>query len=88
MKRIAWFVLGLSIMLTSAQADGICLRYKPNNVTLSGKLVRPTFPGRPNFDSIKNGNEPETGFYLELAQTISTEAVSNSDDHQSCHRQI
>jgi len=41
-----------------------CLKYEPEVVTISGKLVRETFPGRPNYESIADGDEPETGFYL------------------------
>jgi hypothetical protein len=80
MKQAVWIFLGWFALINIAQAKEVCLRYEPNNVTLSGKLVRLTFPGRPNFDSIENGDEPETGFYLELSHTICTEAAINSDD--------
>lgn len=49
-----------------------CLRYGPDTVAVSGTLARLTFPGRPNYESIKNGDEPETGFYLRTAPPICT----------------
>lgn len=80
MKRIAWIIPGCLIFLTTAQAVESCLRYEPTKVILSGKLVRLTFPGRPNFESIENGDEPETGFYLQLPQAICTNGDENSTD--------
>lgn len=43
---------------------------KPETVILSGKLERRTFPGAPNFESIKKGDKPETGFYLSLKNPV------------------
>ncbi len=37
-----------------------CLSYEPNIVTLSGTLVRKTFPGPPNYESVKKGDKPES----------------------------
>ena len=47
-----------------------CLKYEPATVILSGKLESRTYPGAPNFESVKNGDEPETGFYLLLENPI------------------
>jgi len=48
-----------------------CLNYA-ETVSLHGKLVRETHPGRPNYTSIKEGDEEETGFYLHLDAPICT----------------
>lgn len=48
-----------------------CLNYA-ETVSLNGKLVRETHPGRPNYESIKDGDEEETGFYLHLDTPICT----------------
>ena len=37
-------------------------------VSLVGKVWRETFPGRPNYQSIENGDEPETVWVLTLDQ--------------------
>lgn len=51
----------------SQPATTACLRYGPDTVRVSGTLRRLTFPGPPNFEDVRTGDEPETGFYLEPA---------------------
>lgn len=51
---------------------GPCLSYAPAPVILSGALTSKTFPGRPNFESIEKGDEPETYWILTLGQPICT----------------
>jgi len=63
------FILAL---LLSNQARALCLAYDPAFQELSGKLVKQSFPGLPNYESIKNGDAAETGFYLLLAKPICT----------------
>lgn len=70
-----WFA---SLLYLSANAAE-CLRYEPDVVALAGLLHRATFPGKPNFESIANGDEPETGFYLTLKQPICTQQDSGPD---------
>jgi hypothetical protein len=38
-------------------------------VTLQGKLIRHTFPGVPNYESIEDGDYPETRWVLEIPKT-------------------
>ena len=47
-----------------------CLSYEPAVVTLSGTLVRKTFPGPPNYESIKKGDNPETSWFLDLPESV------------------
>lgn len=47
-----------------------CLPYEPAQVFLHGELVRKTYPGPPNFESIADGDAEETGFYLRLAKPV------------------
>ncbi|HKQ90388.1 MAG TPA: DUF4431 domain-containing protein [Blastocatellia bacterium] len=54
-----------------------CLAYEPKVVRLSGVIVRETHPGRPNYESIANGDEPETIWVLKLKKEI---CVIASDD--------
>ncbi len=37
---------------------------------MSGVLRRLTFPGPPNYEDVRTGDEPETGFYLEPATPL------------------
>jgi len=57
-------------------APSQCLNYDGDIVALTGKLHRATFPGRPNYENIADGDEPETGFYLTLAAPICTNGDS------------
>jgi len=58
---------------------GSCLTYEPDVVMLQGVLRRHTFPGVPNYESVKAGDEPETGFYLHLARPVCTTGASGDD---------
>ena len=40
---------------------------------LNGLLKRETHPGRPNYESVEKGDEPETGFYLYLDAPVCIE---------------
>jgi hypothetical protein len=65
--------------LQSAEpAPSQCLGYQ-TSVSLSGVLERRTYPGRPNFESIEAGDEPETGFYLVLPKAACFDAGSDPD---------
>ncbi|MBI5019940.1 MAG: DUF4431 domain-containing protein [Ignavibacteriales bacterium] len=55
-----------------------CLRYEPAVVTLTGVIERQIFPGRPNYKSIKNGDEPETCWILKLQRSVCV-AASDTD---------
>lgn len=68
------------LLLPWARAGDACLRYAPVHVTVSGRLERLTFPGRPNYASVAEGDEPETGFYLALPQAICTDGDEASAD--------
>jgi hypothetical protein len=62
---------------TPVSAAAQCLEYEPKVVRLSGVIVRETHPGRPNYESIANGDEPETIWVLKLKKAI---CVLASDD--------
>ncbi|MBV9493959.1 MAG: DUF4431 domain-containing protein [Acidobacteria bacterium] len=47
-----------------------CVGYEPDTVSITGSLERRTYPGRPNYESVQQGDEPETGFYLRLANAL------------------
>jgi hypothetical protein len=47
-----------------------CLSYEPVVVTISGTLVGKTFPGPPNYESVKKGDKPETSWFLDLPTTV------------------
>ena len=50
-----------------------CLSYEPSVVQLSGTVIRETFPGPPNYESIERGDKPEVLWWLVLSQPICME---------------
>ncbi len=65
-----WVVLVAAADVWSA---GSCLAYG-KRVTLAGKLIRQTFPGPPNYESVANGDKPETNWYIELTAPMCVDA--------------
>ena len=78
-------LLLFSLFCSAANAAD-CLKYEPDVVALNGTLHRATFPGRPNFESVADGDEAETGFYLTLKQAICTQG--NGDPEREPHKDV
>lgn len=53
-----------------AQSSKACLSYEPAVVTLSGTVTSRTYPGPPNYESIRAGDEPETYWLLALPHPV------------------
>ena len=53
----------------TTQARATCLDYR-DTVELEGALRRETYPGPPNYESIAEGDEEQTGYYLHLNEAI------------------
>ena len=71
MKTFAIFFL-ISILLsihTSFATEVTCFK-EDSSITLEGTLHRSTFPGSPNYESIRKGDKPETYWILKLPQPI------------------
>lgn len=71
-------VLGLGCTRPTPRATA-CLRYGPDTVRVSGTLRRLTFPGPPNYEDVRTGDEPETGFYLEPAAPLCSAGGSDEE---------
>lgn len=64
---ILFFCFLTSLNIYSAN---IQVNYEPSVIELTGKLKLETFPGAPNYESIKSGDEIETHYYLALDEKI------------------
>jgi hypothetical protein len=60
-------VFSAAVPLPAAQS---CLSFEPTVESIVGTLVRKTFAGPPNYESVKAGDEAETGWYVSLARPI------------------
>jgi hypothetical protein len=77
-SRAALGVVLLGLAGLSSKVSAACLPYEPTSVVLQGTLKRLTFPGPPNYESIRSGDKPETGYYLALPSAVCTD--SSPDD--------
>jgi len=82
-KLIVVLLLGISLCSTSSAQRSRCLKYEPEVVELNGTIHRQTFPGRPNYESIKEGDEPETYWILKSKKAICVRADSSDDGNES-----
>lgn len=64
----------------ASAVDGACLSYLPDVVKLTGVITEKTFPGKPNFESVERGDEPETSWYLTLTSPACI-AEQKIEDH-------
>jgi len=74
----ALMTLACPAILAASQGD--CLPYEPASVKLTGKTFLKVFPGRPNYESIKEGDEPEPAWLLRLAKPICVRADKQDED--------
>lgn len=77
-------VAGILISLVCAgQAQGLsgqsCLSYEPVVVELTGIIVSRTYPGPPDYESIRHGDEPENYWFLKLSRPVCVSQVNPKD---------
>ena len=84
LKIAAWLIALLAAGPVAAQ----CLEYEPKVVNLSGTVVRETHPGRPGFESIANGDEPQIIWVLKLKVPICVVAANEVDVHENNQTEI
>lgn len=71
-KLILLFLLFIS---PCSVAKNKLVYYQPESVELKGFIKKFTYPGAPNYESIKNGDTNETGPYLILKDPIDIDYV-------------
>jgi Domain of unknown function (DUF4431) len=47
-----------------------CLSYEPAMVKVTGALARKTFPGPPNYESVRKGDQAEMYWFVELRSPV------------------
>ncbi len=84
MKRAAPGVcVGVAILVHRAVATdprASCLSYEPTLVTLRGTLVRKTFAGPPNHDSMRKGDRAETYSFVHLPTSVCVDEDKQNPD--------
>lgn len=82
MRKVLAIALVLSGWLTQVGEAQNCLSYEPAVVEVSGKILRKTLPGPPNYESVKRGDRPETGWYLHLTKPICVDGKEGDEFNQ------
>jgi hypothetical protein len=78
--QVRLFALILFLFMPAAYASAQdCLSYETDGISLTGTISKKTFPGPPNYESIKKGDKPETYWVLHLEKPICTTASGDSD---------
>jgi hypothetical protein len=65
-----------------------CLSYEPSRVQLTGTIIRRSFPGPPNYESVERGDKPEVAWLLALSQPICMEQDKKDPDLNPAQRSI
>jgi len=73
---------GLVAVGGTASAKEACLKYEPEIVKLVGVTTRHTFPGPPNYESVKKGDAPERYWLLRLPRPVCVRPSNLADDTQ------
>lgn len=79
----------LFLLSLPAFATNKVLTYGPTVVELTGTIDLQTFPGPPNYDSVKNGDEIERHFYLKLDKPVDVlprkenQGVENAEEERN-----
>lgn len=68
-----------ALFLACAPVSADCLKYETEGTTLTGAVKRITFPGPPNFESVKRGDAAEVTYILHLAAPICVDADGEND---------
>lgn len=78
MRPIKLLLLFIFFISPFAMANNQIVYFEPTDVTLTGDIITLTFPGPPNYESIKNGDKEETGPYLILTDPIDIKRQPNT----------
>ncbi len=81
----AYFALMLVTPPQTTEAHGarLALQYEPAVIEISGKLLTRTYPGPPNYESVRSGDRPETCWILHLTEPADVVAADADDLNES-----
>lgn len=68
-----------AIAIVPVKASAACLNFEPAEVVLEGSLIERTYPGRPNYENVEKGDEPEVVQILVLDHPVCVDGDLASD---------
>lgn len=85
---ISCFVQPVPAQPRASQASsGTTFRFDVKGTRLAGYIVKRMFPGSPNYDSIKRGDEPQEHWVLRLVKPI-TVVADPADEYSQTERNV
>ena len=79
MLSVFTLLLSSRLIAPASPSGPACLRYEPDTVAITGKLVRRTFYGAPGFGEDPKHDTKETGYYLALGAALCTIRSRDND---------
>lgn len=77
--RFLGTILALALLLWCSSLEASCLGYEPLEAKLGGTIVRKTFPGPPNYESVEAGDAPEVCWVLLLDSPACVEGAKGDE---------
>lgn len=74
----AMFLL-VAVVIPAYADDGKCLKYEPATIELTGIVKTKTFPGPPEYRSVKEGDKPEPYWVLYLSKSVCVDGDPKND---------
>lgn len=65
-----------------------CLKYEPEVVEMKGKVKRVIFPGPPNYESVKTGDQPEPYYVLFLPKGVCVQGDPKDEINSETEKDI
>lgn len=65
-----------------------CLSYEPSIVELNGTIIRKTFPGPPNYESIRGGDAAEVCWMLVLTRPVCVDRDKTDPDLNPAQKDV
>jgi hypothetical protein len=72
------FLFCAALGLPGQAAEDTCLKYEPTTIELTGIMKQVTFPGPPNYQSVREGDKPERCWVLYPQKTICVDGDPNN----------
>jgi hypothetical protein len=85
---LVMFVISCAICVAQTNSQAGCLSYEPSIVKVEGKLTRKTFPGPPNYESVRKGDRPETYWLLDLERPVCIDQDPKNTDFNGAQKDI
>ena len=87
-RQISLVFFSFFVFAAEVGATSPCLNYEPEVVELKGKMKRIIFPGPPNYESVKAGDQPEPYYVLFLLKGVCVQGNPKDDINSETEKDI